>query len=56
MKKKITTISVFILFLAGLSLLLYPFLSNQWNQYRQSKLITTYEEAVTELAAADRVD
>ncbi|MCI9437576.1 MAG: class C sortase [Lachnospiraceae bacterium] len=56
MKKKITTISVFILFLAGLSLLLYPFLSNQWNQYRQSKLITTYEEAVTELAAADRID
>ena len=41
MKKRITTITVFIIFLAGLSLLLYPFVSNQWNTYRQSQLITS---------------
>lgn len=56
MKKHITTIIVCIMFTAGLSLLLYPFVSNQWNTYRQSQLITTYEEAVTEMEETGRVD
>ncbi|HBA49862.1 MAG TPA: class C sortase, partial [Lachnospiraceae bacterium] len=56
MKKYITTIIVCIMFTAGLSLLLYPFVSNQWNTYRQSQLITTYEEAVTEMEETGRVD
>lgn len=56
MKKLITTITVFIMFLAGLSLLLYPFVSNQWNTYRQSQLITSYEEAVAQLEETGRVD
>ncbi|MCI8800748.1 class C sortase [Acetatifactor muris] len=56
MKKHITTIIVCTMFAAGLSLLLYPFVSNQWNNYRQSKLITTYEEAVTEMEETGRVD
>lgn len=56
MKKHITTIIVCTMFTAGLSLLLYPFVSNQWNNYRQSKLITTYEEAVTEMEETGRVD
>ncbi|MCI9142658.1 MAG: class C sortase, partial [Lachnospiraceae bacterium] len=34
MRKHITTIIVCTMFAAGLSLLLYPFVSNQWNNYR----------------------
>lgn len=56
MKKYITTILVCMMFTAGLSLLLYPFVSNQWNNYRQSQLITTYEETVNQLEEIGRVD
>ena len=35
--------------LAGLSLLLYPFVSDYWNSLHQSRAIATYMEAVTEL-------
>lgn len=37
-----------IIFLAGLSLLLYPLVANEWNNYRQKRLISNYEEAVTQ--------
>ena len=56
MKKYITTILVCVMFTAGLSLLLYPFAANQWNNYRQSQLLTTYEEAVSEMEESGRVD
>ena len=46
MKKKNLNIKLIVLFLAGLSLLLYPFISNEWNTYRQSKLISTYEQVI----------
>lgn len=46
MKKKLNIIVVTVLFLAGLSLLLYPFVANQWNSYRQSKLISGYQQDV----------
>lgn len=46
MKKKISIVLAGILFLAGLSLLLYPLVANQWNNYRQSKLISEYETVV----------
>ena len=39
MKKKMSIIIAGILFLAGLSLLLYPLVANQWNTYRQSRLL-----------------
>lgn len=29
-------------YVAGFSLLLYPFVANQWNNYRQSRLISDY--------------
>ena len=48
MKKKGINIKLVLLFLAGLSLLLYPFISNEWNTYRQSKLISTYEQVIEE--------
>ncbi|MBS6195094.1 MAG: class C sortase [Clostridiales bacterium] len=48
MKKRINIILVGVLFLAGLSLLLYPFISNEWNNYRQSKLISSYEDVISQ--------
>lgn len=56
MKKRAHIIIVSLLFLAGLSLLLYPLVSNQWNNYRQSKLISSYEEVVNEKSAAGEID
>ena len=56
MKKRSHIIIVSLLFLAGLSLLLYPLVSNQWNNYRQSKLISSYEEVVNEKNAAGEID
>jgi sortase A len=32
--------------LSGLSLLLYPLVANTWNNYRQTKLISSYEDTV----------
>ena len=48
MKKKGLNIKLIVLFLAGLSLLLYPFISNEWNTYRQTQLISTYEQVIEE--------
>ncbi|MCI9338383.1 MAG: class C sortase [Lachnospiraceae bacterium] len=56
MKNKITKCIFALIFLAGLSLLLYPFLSNAWNDYRQSKLISSYEEVVSEQTSAGLID
>ena len=56
MKKKTSTILVVIVFLAGLSLLLYPFVANQWNSYRQSRLISNYESTVAEMEEAGEID
>lgn len=48
MKRKTSNILIVVIFLAGLSLLLYPFVANKWNDYRQSQLISTYDQVVTE--------
>ena len=48
MKKKGLNIKLILLFLAGLSLLLYPFISNEWNTYRQNQLISTYDKVIEE--------
>ena len=48
MKKVLQYILIVIIFLAGLSLLLYPFISNEWNNYRQSQLIATYDQILEE--------
>ena len=52
MKKKKGNLSTFILvliLLAGLSLLLYPSVSNYWNSLHQTKAIATYAEDVVNL-------
>lgn len=56
MKRRFSVIMIGILFLAGLSLLLYPFAANQWNNYRQSKLISEYQGAIAEREAAGGID
>lgn len=52
MKKKKSGLSTFLLiliFLAGLSLLLYPSISDYWNSFHQSRTIATYAEQVADL-------
>ena len=48
-KDKITTLLLILVFLAGLSLLLYPAVSNYWNSYLQSKIIVNYDDSVSNL-------
>lgn len=56
MKKIMTKFIFALLFLAGLSLLLYPLISNEWNNYRQDQLISTYEQVVTEQSVEGKID
>ena len=56
MKKKAGNLVIGIIFLAGLSLMLYPFVANQWNNYRQKQLISGYEQVVSDKEAAEGID
>ena len=56
MKKKAGNLVICIIFLAGLSLLLYPFVANQWNNYRQKQSISNYEQVVSDKEAAEGID
>ena len=49
MKKKGTTILLIIVFLAGLSLLLYPTVSDYWNSFHASRAVAAYDETVRQL-------
>ena len=52
MKKKkdgITTALLVIILLAGLSLLLYPSVSDYWNSFRQSQVISDYAQSMHEI-------
>ena len=49
MKKHLSTIILILVFLTGLSLLLYPSISDYWNSFHQSRAIATYAESVAEL-------
>ena len=42
-----------LMFLAGFLILAYPTISDQWNTYRQSRLISSYEETVSTLEPED---
>lgn len=52
-KKNISTIILVLIFFVGLSLLLYPIISDYWNSFHQSRAIATYAEAVEELDDED---
>lgn len=56
MKSKLNKLIIGIIFLAGLSLLLYPFVANQWNNHRQKQLISSYEQSVSDKDAAHEID
>lgn len=49
MKKHLTTILLILIFVVGLSLLLYPTFSDWWNSMHQSKVINDYVEQVANM-------
>ena len=53
MKRKTKKILFGVIFLIGFAVLIYPTVSNQWNTYRQSKLITSYQDVVREMNEED---
>lgn len=53
MKRKITSILFGLLFLVGFGILAYPTISDQWNTYRQSRLISDYETTVERMEEED---
>lgn len=53
MKKRLPTLFLIIVFLLGLSLLLYPTVSNYWNSFHQSRVVSNYVETVATIENAD---
>ncbi|MCI8418450.1 MAG: class C sortase [Lachnospiraceae bacterium] len=53
MKRKLMNVVFGLLFLTGFGILVYPTVSDQWNTYRQSQLITSYENAIAEMEPED---
>ena len=49
MKNRKSTILLLLVFLIGLSLLLYPTVSDYWNSFHQTQAIASYAEAVAEM-------
>ena len=50
MKKRLPTIILMLVFLTGLSLLLYPTVSDWWNSLHQTRAIADYAQAVADLS------
>lgn len=55
-KKTLNKLIILLFFLAGLSLLLYPMIANQWNTYRQSRLISSYDDTVSRMEEEGSID
>ena len=53
MKRTLLNLFFGLLFLAGFGILAYPTISDQWNTYRQSQLITSYEDTLAEMEPED---
>ena len=53
MKKHIVTIAIIVVFLAGLSVLLYPYVADYFNSIRQSRAVASYKRAVEQLSVTD---
>lgn len=49
LKQNLITVILVLILLTGLSLLLYPTVSDYWNSLHQSRAIATYSEAVAEI-------
>lgn len=54
--KKKNYIGLGLLFLIGLSILLYPMVSDAWNRYRDSMLISDYSSSVSSDENAEKID
>lgn len=52
-KKKFSDFLLIIVFLVGLSLLLYPSVSDYWNSFHQSRAIASYTEQVAQLDSGE---
>ena len=52
-KKNLSTIALVLVFFVGLSVLLYPTVSDYWNSLHQSRAISTYSDAVEEMDTSD---
>lgn len=55
-KSKKKYIAFGLLFLIGLSILLYPLISDKWNQYRDSELINQYDTAVANDTVSPKIE
>lgn len=53
LKKRIPEILIWIMFIVGFLIFAYPTISDQWNTYRQSRLISNYESAMEEMSPED---
>lgn len=53
-KRTIGNVGLVLLLLIGLGILLYPPVSMKWNSYRQSRLISAYEQEVSSAASQAR--
>lgn len=54
MKKKMPVVLTLTVFLIGVSLLLYPTVSDYWNSFHQSRAIAGYSQAVDQMDEEDR--
>lgn len=53
MKKKVTTILLILIFVAGLAILAYPTISDYWNSFHSSRAIMSYADTVSALSEED---
>lgn len=53
MKKHLSSIAIFVIFLLGVGIILYPFLSDYVNQRHSSKVITGYYDFIDNLAVEE---
>ncbi len=49
MKRRLSTILLVLILLTGLSLLLYPTVSELWNSFHQSRAVTSYAQTVSDI-------
>lgn len=53
MKKDKWTVILVLIFIVGLSVMLYPTVSDQWNKFHQSRAIASYEDVVSDMTEED---
>ena len=49
MRKHVSTITTVLVFLTGLSLLLYPTVSNYWNSKHQTQAVAEYSDRIEKM-------